>query len=137
MNGEIRMRRFLDSKGNWVLTNVYFIDNIEVTKQQFDDKFKDRKMEIDRTAEGKSNKRAWPIKSEGAAVHPKQRNEAIAHAKKIGIPTYFDRVGRPVFTSQAHQTKYLKAIGMFNKDGNSGGQSRTYRAPEQPIHPEL
>ena len=57
------------------------------------------------------------IKSDGAAVHPKDRKDAAAHAKKHGVPTHFDRDGRPHFTSLRHQTVYLRKIGLHNKDG--------------------
>jgi hypothetical protein len=137
MNGEIRVKRTLDKNGNWMLSNLYFIQGREVTKAQFDKALPDGEAGIDTRAERKSRKRAWPIKSEGAAVHPKQRMEAIEFAKKRGVPTYHDRHGRPVFTSQRHQDAYLKLVGMHNRRGISGGQSRTYKIPEVPFHPDL
>ena len=57
------------------------------------------------------------IKSDGAGVHPKDRKAAEEHAKRNGIPTHFDRQGRPHFTSLRHQTDYLRKIGLHNKDG--------------------
>ena len=57
------------------------------------------------------------IKSDGAGVHPKDRKAAEAHAKRHGVPTHFDREGRPHFTSLRHQTDYLRKIGLHNKDG--------------------
>lgn len=57
------------------------------------------------------------IKSDGAAVHPKDRKAAEAHAKKHGVPTHFDRDGRPHFRSLRHQTDYLRKINLYNKDG--------------------
>jgi thiamine pyrophosphate-dependent acetolactate synthase large subunit-like protein len=137
MNGEIKQKRTLDKNGNWLLTNVYFVDGKEVTAAKFKKALPDAKAQIDPAAERLSRKRAYPIKSEAAAVHPKQREEAIAFAKKRGVPTYHDRHGRPVFTSARHQAAYLKLVGMFNKDGVFSGQSRTYRPPEQPFHPDL
>ena len=54
---------------------------------------------------------------EGSAVHPKDIKAAEEHAAKHGVPTYFDKHGRPNFTSMRHQSSYLKLIGMHNKDG--------------------
>jgi len=57
---------------------------------------------------------------EGSAVHPKDIKAAEEHAKKNGVPTYFDKHGRPHFTSMRHQANYLGLIGMHNKDGVLG-----------------
>jgi hypothetical protein len=66
-------------------------------------------------------RRGWEskqiIKSDGASVHPIDSEKAMAHAKKHGVPTYFDKQGRPHFTSLRHQTNFLRKIGMHNKDG--------------------
>lgn len=137
MIGTIRIKRTLDKNGNWLLANEYVLDGVVVSEKEFNKAFPEGEAGIDRVAEGKSRKRAWPIKSDGAAVHPKQRAEAIAHAKKVGVPTYFDRQGRAVFTSIRHQRDYLKQIQMHNRDDNAGGQSRTYNVPEPPPHPDL
>lgn len=78
--------------------------------------------EFNKNPKGAGNiRRSWEsssvIKSEGAAVHPVDREAAIAHAKKHGVPTHFDKMGRPHFTSLRHQTDFLRKIGMHNKDG--------------------
>ena len=59
------------------------------------------------------------IVSEGAAVHPKDRDEAMSHARRHGFAIDFDREGRPHFTSHTQQKAYLKKIGMHNNDSNS------------------
>lgn len=59
------------------------------------------------------------IKSDGAAVHPKDRGKAMEHARRHGFAIDFDRDGRPHFTSHTQQKKYLKTIGLHNKDSNS------------------
>lgn len=95
----------------------YFLDYNEVSEEEY------RKIypmpANDGGAFGTSSSAAWPIRSDGAAVHPDQREEAMADAKKKGVDTYFDRLGRPEFTSQQHQRKYLRAYGMHNNDDNS------------------
>lgn len=62
----------------------------------------------------------WPMASEALAVHPRQRKEATEDAKKKGVPTYFDRHGRPVFRSQGHRSAYLKAYNKIDKNGSYG-----------------
>ncbi len=57
------------------------------------------------------------MKSEALAVHPEQRGEAIASAKRKGVSTYFDRMGRPVFTSARHRAEYCKAYGFRDRNG--------------------
>ena len=57
--------------------------------------------------------------SEGAAVHPKDAQDARDHARKHGFAIAFDREGRPPFPSHTQQKAYLKTIGMHNKDSNS------------------
>ena len=61
-----------------------------------------------------------PAGSLALKVHPKQVQEAIASAKKRGVPTEFDRTGKPLFTSRAHKKAYLKAYGYVNFDGGYG-----------------
>ena len=56
------------------------------------------------------------IVSEGAAVHPDDRQAAEDHARKRGFAINFDREGRPHFTSHRQQRAYLRTIGMVNRD---------------------
>lgn len=90
---------------------VYRVNGKEVPRKEFV-----------RDSKGAGNiKRSWEsgkvIKSDGSAVHPVDREAAMEHAKKHGVPTHFDRMGRPHFTSLRHQTDFLRKIGMHNKDG--------------------
>lgn len=78
--------------------------------------------EFNKNPKGAGNiRRSWEsgsvIKSEGAAVHPVDREAAIEHSRKHGVPTHFDGMGRPHFKSLRHQTDFLRKIGMHNKDG--------------------
>ena len=92
---------------------VYKINGSEVPRKEF---IKDSKGmgRIRRSYETSS-----VIVSEGAAVHPDDRHEAMAHARKHGFAIDFDREGRPHFTSHTQQKKYLKVLGFYNKDSNS------------------
>ena len=92
---------------------VYRINGEQVTRKEF---VKDSKGigQIRRSYESSK-----VIVSEGAAVHPDDRHEAMGHARKHGFAIDFDREGRPHFTSYTQQKKYLKVLGMYNKDSNS------------------
>jgi hypothetical protein len=94
----------------------YYLDNREVSEQEYRDRYPLPEPGDASFVANAGN--AWPMKSEGAAVHPSQRAEAIADAEKKGVPTYFDRVGRPVFRSLQHQRNYLRAYRLHNRDDN-------------------
>ena len=93
------------------VTVVYRVNGKEVTRRDFN-----------RNPKGLGQiRRSWEpsqvIKSDGASVHPSDREAAMDHAKRNGVPTFFDTDGRPHFKSLRHQTKYLRKIGMHNNDG--------------------
>tara|TARA_R100000700_G_scaffold41079_1_gene59571 strand:- start:10025 stop:10351 length:327 start_codon:yes stop_codon:yes gene_type:complete len=63
----------------------------------------------------------WPMKSDGAGVHPDQIGKAMAAAEKMGVPTSFDsKTGQAIFESRAHRKKYLKAHGMHDRNAGYG-----------------
>lgn len=64
----------------------------------------------------------WPRVSVAAGVAPSQAKEAYEKSVKDGVPTQFTKDGDPVFTSQRHETNYLRTIGMFNR--SAGGSPR-------------
>lgn len=68
--------------------------------------------------------------SESIAVHPDQVREAMADAKKRGVPTEFDDEGRPKFTSRDHQRRYCQAYNFHNNDENWSGKDRLPDRPE-------
>ncbi|QDP55769.1 MAG: hypothetical protein Unbinned2706contig1001_30 [Prokaryotic dsDNA virus sp.] len=58
--------------------------------------------------------------SESAACHPSNIPEYRAMAEKKGVPTNYDKWGRPSFTSRGHRAKYLKAFGLNDRNGGYG-----------------
>ncbi|HPP02744.1 MAG TPA: hypothetical protein PLX83_19330 [bacterium] len=58
----------------------------------------------------------WPLLSDAAGVHPSQIREAEEHATRNGVPTQFTPDGRAIFTSPTHRRKYLKLIGLVDKN---------------------
>jgi len=60
----------------------------------------------------------WPMKSDAAGVHPDQVGDFARDSVEKGVPTEFDRkTGQAIFTSRQHRAQYLKAYGMFDKNG--------------------
>lgn len=72
--------------------------------------------EASTTPESRRNS-GYPFYSEGASVHPKDRLEAMQAARDAGVPTYYDKQGRPEIRSGRHQRRFLKTLGLHNKDG--------------------
>jgi putative FmdB family regulatory protein len=58
----------------------------------------------------------WPMKSDAMAVHPDQIGEAQESSVRKGVPTQFDRDGRPILTSAAHRKKFCEAYGYWAKN---------------------
>jgi hypothetical protein len=60
---------------------------------------------------------AWPKKSVACGVDPSQCQAAEAEARRLGVPTTFDRnSGDAIFTSAVHQHRYLKTHNMVDHD---------------------
>jgi hypothetical protein len=66
-----------------------------------------------------SSIKTWPMKSDGAGVHPDDAEKAHQESIRNGVPTEFTKDGRAVFTSLRHQRAYLKSVGLHNNDDNA------------------
>ena len=66
--------------------------------------------------------RPWtkPVHSDALAVHPKQIGEAVEDARRKGVPTDFDRSGRPIFGDRDHKKRYCQAYGFYDRSGGYG-----------------
>lgn len=62
----------------------------------------------------------WPIHSEAAAVDPEDIPYATEFLKKRGVNTEFDKIGCPIFTSQAHRKKHCEAVGLYDRNAGYG-----------------
>lgn len=62
----------------------------------------------------------WPLRSEALAVHPEQRSEAMQVAAKYGVPTDYDSIGRPIFTSAAHRREFCNRVRPGTFCNNAG-----------------
>ena len=96
---------------------VYILDGKEVAQAEFDAAFEKKELGV---PDGhRSN--CWPMRgSDALAVHPLDVAEAHADARKKGVATDFDKMGRPIFTDRGHRKKFLKAYGYRDRDGGYG-----------------
>ena len=99
---------YTDSETKW------FVGDREVSELEFKERFPDKPI-----AEPLAGQQpgAWPMASEALAVHPSQAAEATAAARAAGVPTEFDKTGRPIFTDRAHRREFLKYQKAFDKAG--------------------
>jgi hypothetical protein len=102
----------------------YWIDGVEVTAEAFAKALPDRDGPDSIVASWQEDTRRQaefePIHSEAVAVHPKRRKEAMDDARKKGVPTEVDSMGRIVFRTRQHRRAYLKAYG-FHDNNSFGG----------------
>lgn len=64
---------------------------------------------------------AWPMRSDAAGVHPSQASEASEEMARLGVPTRFDSdTGQAIFESRAHRRAFLRAKGMYDRNGGYG-----------------
>lgn len=63
----------------------------------------------------------WPMLSDSAGVHPSQVGAAFKESVGIGVPTRFHpETGQAIFESRAHRKAFLKAKGMYDRNGGYG-----------------
>lgn len=58
----------------------------------------------------------YPIASEALGVHPIQIPEAVATARKLGVPTDYTKDGRPILRDREHRSRFLKAHGFHDRN---------------------
>jgi hypothetical protein len=109
------MTRFKDNSGKW----RYFNHGVELTEEEY----------FGRLETGKGSNAdslcPWkPLHSEAIAVHPNQIAEATAQAIEFGVPTEFDKIGRPIFTSRSHRKEYMQRYGYYDRDGGYSDAQR-------------
>jgi len=81
----------------------------------------DRDIVAEHTRQTKAGGSAWPIKSDAAGVHPAQVDSFQEQSAKMGVPTEFDKsTGQAIFRSRGHRAKYLKTMGIHDRNGGYG-----------------
>lgn len=95
----------------------YLVDDVEVTKEDFDAAFPAKDF-----SKGPAFTQAtgWPKESSAAGVHPDQVQEAMVESAKRGVPTEYNKKGRPIMRDRAHRRAYNKAHGFRDNDGGYG-----------------
>lgn len=88
----------------------FYIDGREVTAAEFNKAFPSKPIGTGQGLVGFK-----PLHSEALAVCPADVPEAMADAKKKGVPVEFDGEGRPVFTSSRQFRQYAKAYKFRHK----------------------
>ena len=72
------------------------------------------------TSGGAQTEWAKPIHSTAMAVHPKDRLAAMRKSVERGVPTAFDREGRPVLMSRGHRRRFMRTFHYQDLDGGYG-----------------
>jgi hypothetical protein len=115
--------------------NRYLIDGKEVTRAEFDRAFPTKIQDLLDSGIVPDGHRSqcWPQASRALGVHPSQVNDQMAHAKKMGVPTSFDKTGKPIFTSRGHRAEYLKHVDQrrVDYDGGYGDTTESTAAREK------
>ena len=116
MTGTIRYHRTLNRKTmEFEERPEYLINGKAVSKAAYDRAFPEQEgCPMGPPLSG------WPIISEAAAVHPKQRAEHEALCRAKGVPTDTTPQGNPVFRGRAHRKQYLKAFNFRDRNGGYG-----------------
>ena len=118
-------------------TDRYFIDDTEVTKEEYDAALPNRGVDmIDAQTPPMTNSlTGWPLISFGAAVDPSQIDAAEAHNRRVGDNVRYVRPGEEklysskegdigpgdaIFTSRHQRKLHLKNKGFHDRIGGYG-----------------
>lgn len=66
----------------------------------------------------------WPMTSESMAVQPWQVADAAAQARALGVPTNYDKHGRPILESPRHRKRYAEAHGFYDRNAGYSDPTR-------------
>lgn len=106
MTGEIKTTKTLDEAGEWVATEHYFIDSVEVTAAAFRKAFPEQ---VGTPMFGNvAINDARPWKSDALAVHSKQIEAVKARNAKHGLNIPYDKMGRPICTDAGQRKKLMR-----------------------------
>lgn len=111
MKGRIVMKG--DDPNKW----EHYIDGVRVTRAVYKKAFPDKPLAA---SIGGHLSKCWPMVSDGLAVDPTQRDEAVADAKAKGVPTEFNAEGQAILTDRGHRKRYMKAYGFHDRNGGYG-----------------
>lgn len=98
----------------------YFLDDVEVTKAEYDEAFPDKLKLGEEMTPGVHLPSGWPMISDSMAVHPDQIPEVLARNKRHGINIEYLPTGQPVLRDAAQKRELMRAEGFFDKGGAYG-----------------
>jgi hypothetical protein len=111
---------------------VYLIDGEEVTKEAFFEAFPP----VEAGPNPGQALTGWkPLVSLALGVHPRQRQAAIDDSIAKGVPTEFNKRGRPIFRTRQHRKAYSEAYGFFDNDAgysDAAGGTTKRDVPDRP-----
>lgn len=96
----------------------YYLDDVEVCEEEYRRRRPPKPLELGVPLGHLPD--AWPMTSEAAAVRADQIPQAVAKAKRLGVPTRYTADGKPIFTDRGHRKRYLKAHGLRDNSGGYG-----------------
>lgn len=103
--------------------NKYFIDEEEVSREEFDRAFPNRIKDLLKKNKAPDGARSacWPMKgSDALSVIPSRIPEATASDLAKGVPTEYTSEGQPIFRDRGHRREYLRAYGYHDRAGGYG-----------------
>ena len=59
----------------------------------------------------------WPLHCETLAVNPNQIEAQKEVDRRCGVPTEYDKIGRPIMTGMMHYRRYKRLNEVFDKSG--------------------
>lgn len=62
--------------------------------------------------------------STALAVPPQYRGKAMARAKELGVPTFFNERGEPVWESRGHRKRFCERIEVYDMNGGYSDPQR-------------
>lgn len=63
----------------------------------------------------------WPMLSDAAGINPSECERAWNESVSMGVPTqYHPETGQAIFESRSHRKAWLKAKGMYDRNGSYG-----------------
>lgn len=96
---------------------TYFLDGVEVTKDEYDKKFPDKPLGVPLIA----SPAIWQgFESLALAVHPDQVAEATKRNQRHGCSVTYKEDGTAVIPDRAERKKVMKLDGLHDREGGYG-----------------
>ncbi len=95
----------------------FFIDDREVTKEEFDRAFPPREVGV---PGGHSTAWANGLESDALAVHPSQIGQAMARNKRHGLHIDYTKDGRPILKDRGQRRDLMRVERVHDNQGGYG-----------------